>query len=210
MPSGNRRNTSSRRGSESPRRPGTAWKKLLPAFVVVYLLGGVSGWFFHRWYISIPPEAAGWHPADLREVTPLEAAPLPPKPPAPPAAAPRETSAAPVAGDEDGIGSLEEDMLRWEAEWTAQPEEGRIARGFTGFLEQLEFHRDALRAGRMPQALAALERAAAAGFPPARYLLGQVLYGRETLRAETIMVELARQGHEGAQAWCVERAIDWE
>jgi hypothetical protein len=180
--------------------------------LALFVAGFAAGWFFHQWQTSIPAEAAGWVPADIREATPLASAELasPPTPPAVGNAFPPTPQTQASDGDDSADGNeLQEAMLRWEQEWIAQPEEGRIIRGFTGYLEQMEFHSDALRAGQMPQALAALERLSEQGFAPARYLLGQVLWGRESLRAEAIMIELARNGHEGAQEWCDERAIDW-
>lgn len=101
-------------------------------------------------------------------------------------------------------------MGEWLAYWQKYPSNSTVTTGLKSYLLAMEPQIEALRSGQLPVALAALEKMASGGFPPARYLLGQVLWGRESSRSEQLMVQLARSGHEQARAWCEKRFIDWK
>lgn len=110
----------------------------------------------------------------------------------------------------DPAGAPGQNLSLWYQRWMAQRDSTDFTEQFSEYLRGLTPHADAMRSGKMPSQLTQLENIAKDGPPAASFLLGQILWGRETPRAEQIMIQIARDGYEPARAWCSEQFIEWE
>ncbi|MCX7712066.1 MAG: hypothetical protein N2035_00140 [Chthoniobacterales bacterium] len=99
---------------------------------------------------------------------------------------------------------------RWLQIWISSPNDPNISTKFEDYIKSLLPHEQALRMGLLPDTLDELEKAHQAGFLPASYILGRVLWGRESARSESIMATAARAGYKDAQKWCEELYINWK
>lgn len=110
---------------------------------------------------------------------------------------------------QDQPGKIGSALPEWAKRYAADPANPDLTRAFENYLSILSAQVDSLRSGRLPDALQNLEIAAESGFPPARFLLGQALWGRDSRRSETLMTTLAREGYGPARVWCSERSLEW-
>ena len=126
-------------------------------------------------------------------------------------AAPRTTTASGSANfPQDAPGKIGSALTTWQTLWARDKENRDVERAYADYLEQLARQTDSLRSGRLPGGLQDLEKSAEQGFAPARFLLAEVLWGRDSRRSESLMTELAREGYGPARAWCRERNIPWD
>ncbi len=107
----------------------------------------------------------------------------------------------------DKPGSAMEEWAVYHKKYSDNP---AVNSAFIAYLAGMEPHIPALRRGQMPAAFSALEKTADGGFAPARFLLAQVLWGKETQRSERLMIDLARNGYAPSREWCETRLIDWK
>lgn len=95
------------------------------------------------------------------------------------------------------------------AEIPRDPQSVYLIRELDDLLAELTRSEAEIRSGKQPQIFQALEETAQA-HPDIAIFLARVLWGRDTPRAESIYIELARQGNPTAREICRQRLLNWE